>query len=98
MRSVCLPLLSFCVNFQVISYLLQKITQLTLADILCDSENDGKLWGSDKVDVVAARLLQFDHDPGHVGRGGGFAPAQMADVIILTEDAPEVTVGQEDGP
>jgi hypothetical protein len=52
--------------------------------------------GGDKVDVVAVHLLQSDHDPGHVRRGDGFSPAQVADVVVLTKNTPEITVGQED--
>jgi hypothetical protein len=52
----------------------------------------------DKIDVVAPYFLEFDHSPSHLGRGNTLTPSQVADVVILTEDTPEVAMGEENGP
>ena len=51
-----------------------------------------------EVDIMAPHLLEFDHGPCHIERGDLLPPALMADIVVLTEDTTEVTVGQEDGP
>ena len=52
---------------------------------------------SNEVDVVAAHLLELDHGPSHVGEGDAVTPSQVTNIVILAEDAPEVTMGEKDG-
>jgi hypothetical protein len=56
------------------------------------------MGGGDEVDVVATYLLESHHDPSHVREGNAFPTPKMADVIILAENAPEIAVGEKDGP
>jgi hypothetical protein len=51
----------------------------------------------DEVDVVAPYFHEFDHSASHLGRGNTLTPSQVADVVILTEDAAEVAMGEENG-
>jgi hypothetical protein len=56
------------------------------------------MGGGNEVDVVATYLLESHHDPSHIREGNAFPTSKMADVIILAEDAPEIAVGEKDGP
>jgi hypothetical protein len=65
-------------------------------------ERGNNLWDivgrGDEVDVVATYLLESKHETSHVRGGNAFTLPEMADVIILAENAPKVAVGKEDCP
>ena len=54
--------------------------------------------GRDQVDVMAARLLQPDHDPGQLFGLDLLAGVGLADVVILAILTAQVTVGEENRP
>jgi hypothetical protein len=52
----------------------------------------------DKIDVVAALFLQREHDIGQFLERNLCAFSEMADRIILAEQAAEIAVAHEDSP
>jgi hypothetical protein len=46
---------------------------------------------------MATYLLKSEHETSQVRGGNAFTLTQMADVIILAENAPKIAVGKEDG-
>jgi len=51
-----------------------------------------------EVDVVTAQLLELEHEAGQLF--GSYLPATPLprDVVILTEDTPQIAMRKEDGP
>ena len=49
----------------------------------------------DEIDIMASLSLEIQHDFGQFFRSDFFTMAEVAYVIILAEDAAEVTVGEE---
>jgi len=49
-----------------------------------------------EIDVVATHLLKSYHGLCHFREGDRLPSSQMADVVILTEDASKIAVGEED--
>ncbi|MFO7605651.1 MAG: hypothetical protein R6W72_05065 [Desulfurivibrionaceae bacterium] len=47
---------------------------------------------------MAAHLLEGDHHPGQLRGGRLVARAEVAELIVLAEDAAEVAVAEKDGP
>jgi hypothetical protein len=43
-------------------------------------------------------LLESDHHPCHVRGSDSLTPSKMTDIVVLAENATEVTVGEKDGP
>ena len=53
--------------------------------------------GGDKIDVMAAAILQSQHHLGQVPRRDLPPGLLLADVIVLTEEAGEIAAGEEYG-
>jgi len=51
-----------------------------------------------EVNIVTAHLLKPKHGLCHACGGDLFAPSQMGDVVVLTEDTSQVAMGEKDGP
>jgi hypothetical protein len=58
----------------------------------------GIMGRGDEVNVMATHFLEPDHDSRHIWGGHGFTVSKMADVVILTENAPKVAVSEKNGP
>ena len=54
--------------------------------------------GRDKVDVVAARMLEREHYAGEIGVAGPRPITAVVDFPVLAEDAEQVAVREEDRP
>ena len=54
--------------------------------------------GRDKIDIVAALLLEMDHDGGQVPGRDLFPFAAVADVPVLAENAKKIAVGEKNSP
>src|SRR4030042_3742015 len=50
----------------------------------------GVVGRGDEVDIMAAHVLEPDHDPCHVRGGHGLTISKVADVVILAENTPKV--------
>ncbi len=48
-----------------------------------------------KIDIMAPLLLEMNHDAGQFLRRYGDALTAMADIVVLTENAVEIAVGEE---
>src|SRR5215472_6270866 len=55
------------------------------------------VFGGDKVDVVAAALLEVQHHQGQLARRCEFAFHLPTSLKVLAEDAAQITAGEEDG-
>jgi len=57
------------------------------------------MGGGDKIDVMAALVLELDHDGGELGGAEMWRIRfkEMADFVVLTEDAAQVAGGKKDG-
>lgn len=54
--------------------------------------------GGDPIEVVAAAILEVEHDPGELVGADAPAFVFVAGLPVLTEDAAQVAAGEEDGP
>ena len=53
--------------------------------------------GRNKIDVMASAALKKDHVFGKIARGYLLSCSEMADIVVLAEDAEKIAVGEEDG-
>ena len=54
-------------------------------------------WGH-KIDVVAADVLEMQHDRGQLLRVNSLTVTFMADIVILAEVTHQIAVGEKDRP